>query len=186
MLVNIRIPRPLPQTQRVRNFRAIDPVRLQADFQAQDLRPMYEADDASTKADLLTGTLSNLLQQHAPERTITVRDKRTPWISEAVKQAIALRDMAFALYSRNPNRARGDNQWQDYIRKRDRANTLIFAAKKRYSELHFSHDLPAKTLWCNLRREGVHNNAKKNLSSEEIDAEELNRFFSDGHRQLLD
>lgn len=184
LLANIRIPRSAPQTIRVRNFRAIDSLRLQADFQTRDLQPFYAAVNPSTKADLFTAEFNDLLQHHAPERTVVVRDKRTPWISEGIKQAVALRDMSYALYSRNPNRTRDDNQWQDYVRKRDRANSLIFAAKKRYAEQHFDHSLPAKKLWCNLRREGVHNNAKNNSPVEGIDADELNHFFSDGHHQL--
>lgn len=116
LLANVRIPRSAPQTMRVRNLHAIDPVQLQADFQVRDLTSFLAAEDTSTKADLLTGVLTDLLQIHAPERTIAVRDKRTPWISEPIKQAVALRDLAFALYSRNPNRTRGDIQWHQEAR----------------------------------------------------------------------
>ncbi|XP_062714232.1 uncharacterized protein LOC134291005 [Aedes albopictus] len=184
LLARIKVRRSAPQTIRIRNFRAIDPVQLQADFQTTDFQPFYESEDTTVKADLLTTELKELVERHAPERTIVVRDKHTPWITETIKQAIALRNMAYVLYSRNPNRARGNEQWLDYQRKRDRANSLIFAAKKRYAELHFDHNLPAKKLWSNLRREGIHNNAKKNTPPEGLDANELNSFFSDGHRLL--
>lgn len=83
LLTNIRIPRSTPQLQRVRNLRAIVPVRL---------LPFYSAADTSVKADLLGGILTDLLQQHAPERTVVVCVKRTPWITEAIKQAVVLRD----------------------------------------------------------------------------------------------
>lgn len=124
------------------------------------------------------------MNRHAPERTVVVRDKRTPWITRTIKEAVAERDLAYALYSRNPNRIRGDDRWLEYERKRDRANSLIFAAKKRFAEQHFDHNLPAKKLWSNLRREGIHNNAKKNEPAEDFDANELNAFFATGHRQL--
>ncbi|XP_058817699.1 uncharacterized protein LOC131681007 [Topomyia yanbarensis] len=184
LLTNVRIQKPPPQSIRVRNFRNVNQLQLQADFQTTDFQPIYNTEDPHTKADLLATELKNLLQRHAPERTITVRDKRTPWITNEIKQAAALRDLAFVLYSRNPNRARGDNQWDDYVRKRDRARSLIFSAKKRYAELHFDHNLPAKKLWSNLRREGIHNNVKKNTPVDHVDVDELDQFFSEGHLQL--
>lgn len=95
-----------------------------------------------------------------------------------------IRNTAYKLYSRNPNRQRGDNQWMDYVQKRDRASSLISAAKMRYGEKHFGQDLPAKKLWSNLRREGIHNSSKQNISTDEINADELNQFFAEGHRQL--
>ncbi|XP_058839336.1 uncharacterized protein LOC131694845 [Topomyia yanbarensis] len=184
LLTNIRIQRSNPQIISVRNIHSINPLRLQADFQSKDLRPFFAAGDSTTKAEQLTSVLRELLQHHAPERNVTVRDKHTPWISEEIRRAVKLRNLAYTLYSRNPNRMRGDNQWQEYTRTRDRSNSLIFTAKKSYAELHFDHNLPAKKLWCNLRREGIHNNARNNTPVEEINAEELNNFFSVGHRQL--
>lgn len=184
LLARIEVQRTGSQTTYIRNFRSINVLRLQADFQTTNLQSFYESEDTTTKANLLTTNLKHLLDRHAPERTIAVRDRNAPWITESIKQAVALRNMAYVLYSRNPNRTRGDNQWLDFKRKRDRASSLIFAAKKRYAEQHFDHNLPAKKLWCNLRREGIHNSTKKNSPSEGIDADELNCFFSEGHRQL--
>lgn len=62
--------------------------------------------------------------------------------------------------------------------------TLIFNAKQRYAEQHFSCDLPAKQLWHNLKREGVHNPSKNTSENETIDANQLNRFFAEGHHSL--
>lgn len=61
---------------------------------------------------------------------------------------------------------------------------MIFAAKKRYAEQNFDSNLPAKKLWSNLRREGIHKNAKKNEPADGVDADELDTFFTTGHRQL--
>lgn len=184
LLTDIRFQESPPQEIRVRNFRNIDTLRLQGDFQAIDWQQYYDSTDVDTKTALLSAKLETLLQLHAPERTIFVRDKRTPWITQEIKQAIELRDLAFKLYSRNPNRRKGDAQWQEFTRKRDRASSLVFEAKKRYAELHFDHKLPAKKLWCNLRREGIHNGTKNCSSSDSVDVNQLNMFFSEGHRQL--
>lgn len=186
LLANVRVQRSAPVTTRVRNFKAIDQLRLQADYQALDHRPFFAADDPNTKTELLTNNLKSLMDRHAPERTIVVRDERTPWITAGIKQAVAERNLAYALYSRNPNRERGDNQWVEYIRKRDRVSSLISAAKKRYGDQHFDPNLPPKKLWSNLRREGVHNNAKMTDPAGEVDANELNTFFTTGHQQLIE
>lgn len=153
LIADIRVRKPTPQRHVFRNLRRIDQVCLQADFLARDLRPMIKCNDIDRKAELVTAELQLLLDRHAPEQTTFVRDRRTPWITSDIEQAIQLRDLAFKLYSRNPNRTL---QWQDYCTKRDRTRTLIATAKKRYAERNFCADLPAKKLWNNLRRDGIH------------------------------
>lgn len=183
LLANIKVRKPAAQTVLVRNMRGIDQLQLQAAFEEKDTRPFYDAVDVDAKVAWMGEELNELLQRFAPERSIIVRDRRTPWITNEIEQAVALRDLAFALYRRNPNRTRGDVRWRDYTSKRNRASSLVMAAKRRYAEQHFSTNLPAKTLWSNLRREGIHNNPKKNAPVEGTDAEELNQFFAEGHRE---
>lgn len=184
LIADIHVPSAAPQTMKVRNMRGIDIVRLQADFQAIDLQDVYETNDVNRKVEITTTKLQSLLETHAPEKVIQVRDKRTPWITRGIEQAIAVRDLAYALYARNPNRTRNSNQWREYVQARDRAKTLITNAKKQYADRNFSADLPAKQLWSNLRREGVHNNEKKATPSNNFDAHHLNQFFTEGHLAL--
>lgn len=183
LICDVRVQKPAPQRVAYRNLRNIDLVRLQADYNTLDCQRILDCNDVNTKVQLATQDLKNLLQTHAPERFAIVRDKRTPWISREIEHAIATRDLAYKLYSRNPNRNRGDPQWIDYCRLRDRASSLISGAKKRYAERNFSADLPAKTLWSNLRRDGIHN-SKKHVVDETTDADTLNQFFSEGHLDL--
>ncbi|XP_058817873.1 uncharacterized protein LOC131681179 [Topomyia yanbarensis] len=183
LIADSRIPEAPPRRIQVRNLRGIDPLRLQADYQAKDLQDIYLEENIDIKTQLLHNELRSLLDQHAPERTVYVRDKRTPWITNEIQNAIAIRDLAYSLYARNPNRARGDAQWQNYISKKSRTNNLINTAKKRYADSQFSSDLPAKQLWSNLKRAGIHN-TKTNHVTEELDAEQLNQFFAEGHLSL--
>ncbi|KXJ70645.1 hypothetical protein RP20_CCG022859 [Aedes albopictus] len=184
LICDVRVQKPVPHRISFRKLRSIDPVRLQADFQTLDLQRVFDCNDVNAKARIATEMLQDLLETHAPERHVTVQDKRTPWINRPIEQATAARDLAYKLYSRNPNRRRGDPQWNEYCRLRDRANSLIFAAKKKYSDRNFSVDLPAKTLWSNLRRDGIHNNNKKNSPDDMTDANLLNQFFTEGHLEL--
>ena len=174
LICDVRVPKPVPQRVTYRNLRNFDSLRLQADFQTLDFREVFNSSNIDTKTEIVSQHLQNLLQTHAPERVTVVRDKRTPWITRSIEQAVAARDLAFKLYSRNPNRSRGDPQWNDYCRLRDRANSPIFTAKKRYTERNFSTDRPAKTLWSNLRRDGIHNNSKRNHGDEVADVDQLN------------
>ncbi|XP_065076791.1 uncharacterized protein LOC135700263 [Ochlerotatus camptorhynchus] len=155
LIADVRIPEAPPRRMKVWNLGRIDLLRLQADFQTKDI---YQEGDIDIKTQLLTSELYSLLSM--------------------------LRDLAYSLYVRNPNHVRGDAQWRDYISKKSRAGTLIGAAKKRYADSQFGMDLPTKQLWCNLRREGIHNNAKKNAAMEEFDADRINQFFAEGHHML--
>ncbi|XP_055605672.1 uncharacterized protein LOC129753850 [Uranotaenia lowii] len=182
LIADLRIPEPPPQLITVRNLRSIDQARLHVDFQNRDFSQFYNTPNVDTKTQLLTAELKSLLDTHAPERTTIVRDRKTPWITFEIKRAIAVRDLAYSLYVRNPNRFKGDAQWVEYIRERSRANSLISNAKKRYAERCFSNDISPKQLWSNLRREGVHNNSKRSSPDEGFDIDLLNAFFSDGHQ----
>lgn len=116
LIVNVRVLRLAPQSIRVRNFQAID---FQADFWDEGFQIIYAAEDANTKANLLTS--EQLLWHHAPERNIV---KRTPWITENIKRAAGLRNLTYTFFARNTNRARGDNQWHDYVQLTLRRSTL--------------------------------------------------------------
>lgn len=183
LISDVRIRRQEAQRITVRDFGAVNIVNLQADFLHSNFENISDIRDADVKAECLTTRLQNLMNRHAPEKEITVRNGKTPWITTDIERAIYIRDLAHTLYTRNPNRRRGDDQWCDYIRKRDIAASLISVSKKRYSERYFSPNLPARKLWSNLRREGIHNN-KNTVSAELMDPDELNRFFCDGHQQL--
>ncbi|XP_053698994.1 uncharacterized protein LOC128745964 [Sabethes cyaneus] len=183
LIADVRVPRTALQAIRIRNMRSINTVRLQADFQATDLREIYDTADVNRKVELATAKLQSLLEAHAPSRIIQVRDKRTPWITRDIEEAITVRDLAYTLYVRNPNRSRNSPQWQEYVQNRDRVKSLIFNAKKQYADRNFAHDLPAKQLWNNLKREGIHTNSK-NKSPNDFDGDQLNQFFTEGHLLL--
>lgn len=183
LISDIRIQRAVTQRINIKDFRNVDVVALQADFQSRDFHQVLGETNINVKAERLTAELRNLMQRHVPERSIQVKDKRTPWITFEIERAISVRDLAHALYKRNPNRSRSNDEWKDYTRKRNKVVSLILAAKRRYGEEQFGRDLPAKKLWNNLRREGIHN-SNKNFCCDHIDGEELNTFFCDGHRQL--
>lgn len=177
LITDIRVRKPNPHRVVFRNMRRVDQVQLQADFQARDHQPILECADVNMKAEMVTTEMQYLLERHAPQRTIFVRDQRTPWISNEIIQAVALRDLAYKLYARNPNRARGDRNWQDYCVQRDRAATLVATAKRRYANKNFAPELPAKKLWSNLRRDGIHNSSKQSENDAVFDANLLNEFF---------
>ncbi|XP_058816415.1 uncharacterized protein LOC131679696 [Topomyia yanbarensis] len=164
LISNVRVLKPEPQKVKIRNLRRINPIRLQADFISRDRTDFYHCSNVDAKTEMLTTELRTLIDSHAPEKTITVRDKRTPWITNEIE-------------------LKGDPQWNDYQQKRSRAATLIFSAKRRYGQRYFSPDLPAQQLWNNLRREGIHNNSKTNINCD-LNVGELNKFFAEGHRQL--
>lgn len=184
LIADTRVRKPTPIRVMYRNFRRVNQLHLQADFQSRNHRPIFDCADVNLKAELVTAELQDLMEQHAPETVVIIRDQRTPWITNEIIHAMSLRDLAFKLYSRNPNRTRGDHNWSDYCVKRDRVSTLVFMAKRRYADRNFSSDSPAKKLWSNLKREGIHNNSKQTAIDANIDAELLNQFFAEGHEQL--
>lgn len=77
LLADVKVRKQTQRTIRIRNFRNINTLQLQADFQATNFRRFYESDNVDEKTMLLTVEIKTLLDGHAPERTVRSRQKNT-------------------------------------------------------------------------------------------------------------
>lgn len=82
LIADLRVRKPTPQRQTFRNFRRVDQLRLQADFEARDKLPILECTNIDRKTALLTTELQLLLDQHAPEETFVYATSVPPGLQE--------------------------------------------------------------------------------------------------------
>lgn len=101
LIADVRVAKPIPRWIKIHNFRRVDPVRLQVDFFERGYQHIVEENDTKTKSVMVTELLKGLLDEHAPETEIMVKERRTPWITDEIKHAIELRNLSYSLYNRN-------------------------------------------------------------------------------------
>ena len=88
----------------------------------------------SEAASLLTNKLRAILDQMAPIRTIQIRKKYVPWLSEATKELMKERDAAQARAATS----RDQDDWRAYKHLRNTSTARVRVEKKQWEEQKLS------------------------------------------------
>ena len=109
---------------------------------------LYCCDDPDRAADILTSKLTTILDQMAPLRTIQVRTKYAPWLSDSTKQLLKIRDEAHKLASETKSL----EDYRQYKALRNRATATMRQEKKSWERRKLSSNQqdPSK-LWKNVK-----------------------------------
>ena len=107
-------------------------------------------DDLDDKTEVFNLLFLNILDQHAPLRTVRVKKKPSPWITKAIRKEMDRRNRLFRFYRRNLT----DAAWEIYKAQRNRV--VWFQRKAKFA--YFHHPLLKKphpsTLWRTLKQSG--------------------------------
>ena len=79
-------------------------------------------------AEILTRKLSEILDTMAPVRTIQIRTKYAPWLSDNTKELLKLRNNAQA----KANQSRNQDDWRAYKNLRNTATARMRTEKKNW------------------------------------------------------
>ena len=109
---------------------------------------LYMCNDANQAADMLTKSLSDILDQMAPIRTIQVRTRYAAWMSDATKELLKDRDAS----QETASKTKKHEDWLTYKNLRNTATAKMRKEKKLWEQhkLDDSQNDPA-TLWKNVK-----------------------------------
>ena len=109
---------------------------------------LYCCDDPDRAADILTSKLTTILDQMAPLRTIQVRTKYAPWLSDSTKNLLKHRDEAHKLASETKSL----EDYRQYKALRNQATATMRQEKKVWErrKLNSNQQDPSK-LWKNVK-----------------------------------
>ena len=109
---------------------------------------LYSCEDVNSACELLTSKLTRILDDMAPIKTIQIRVKYAPWLSESTKKLLKERNAAQRTAS-----ASGDiDDWRYYKHLRNTATVRMRVEKKNWECEKLSQtDHDSGTLWKNVK-----------------------------------
>ena len=109
---------------------------------------VYTCDNANQAAKLLTTKLSTILDTMAPIRTIQVRNKYAPWLSENTKELLNQRNAAQLTASQTKDQ----DDWRFYKSLRNTATARMKQERKTWEQMKLdSTKHNPSTLWKNVK-----------------------------------
>ena len=91
---------------------------------------MYNQDNIHTKSNLFIRGLTISLDEVAPKKEVTIRDRKVPWIGDEVIQAINNRDYHYNRFKLNRN----EQEWVQYNICRNGVVKLLREKKRGFFE----------------------------------------------------
>ncbi len=157
LLLALNIPKPqvIPEIRSFRDYENIDVAKLHKDLNDINWYYILDCPDLDEKAQRFTNIMCHLQDKHSPIKTVRVPDPKTPWLTPYIKKLQAEREIAYVLWRNRRVRRKGDELWIAYTKIRNKVNNAIDEAKGKRLKKKFDANLPPKTLYANLRREGV-------------------------------
>lgn len=133
-----------------RNFKNFNKDSFYSDLLNSELESIYYTDDIDKKVEVLTTTLQNLFDAHAPVKKMKISRPPQPWISDNTKFLISLKHNARAKYRRTL--AEGD--WNYYKQLRNLTTITVRNERKAYFKCKFKNN-DCKTVFKELKTIGI-------------------------------
>ena len=133
---------------RKRSFKNFKDEDFQAAVKNLSWWELYMCEDADQAAQLLTNKLTDILDTMAPVRTIQVRSKYVPWLSDSTKEVLKERNNAQATAAQSQNL----DDWRLYKSLRNSATARMRQEKKAWEKMKLDsskHD--PSTLWKSVK-----------------------------------
>jgi len=157
----------------LRNFRKINCAALIADAKLIPWHNIYKCNDIDSKVQLFNDYVLELLDTHAPVKTIKIKKEQPPWMTDEIRITLDERDKARAksLQTKSPS------DCKYYKKLRNHAKQQCRNAKvKYYHEIFKGNKSPSK-MWATVRSVGI-GKAKQNTADDfPVSANELNEHY---------
>ena len=111
---------------------------------------IYNCNDVEIALQMLSGSLTTILDEMAPIRTIQIREKYAPWLSNDTKQKMAERDQAQQKAAQSKLAA----DWKTYKLLRNNVNCILRSEKRNWQRNKFQkceEELDTKQIWKNVK-----------------------------------
>ncbi|KAI8441229.1 hypothetical protein MSG28_014878 [Choristoneura fumiferana] len=143
--LNIRYERPKPYTITYRALKNITTKNFDLSLQRED---WSLCGNVNVMVSSLNHRMVTLFDHFAPVKSVVIRHKSYPWITDTVKLMMELRDKALSQY----HRTKSDSKKQYYRSLKSIVNRALYTEKIAYfkKEINSKIHVP-KTLWNNLK-----------------------------------
>lgn len=155
-----------------RNLKRLDFVTLEYLLSLTPFQNVFWLDDVNEKVRYINELILNIFDTVAPEKTIYMKHKNPPWLTDNVKFLIKLRDKALSKYKRSKN----NNHWNYYKSLRNQVTTAIRNEKKAFLNFSLNNSF-GKELWNKLNLLNIHSKSRETLPEALNYPEDINTYF---------
>ena len=179
MVQNLKLPKQPRSYITVRSFKNYNPMLFTADLVSKHetlLQSIFAESDVNSKLSKLNDALLSTLQTHAPVKTIRVRNRLCPYITQNIKDLMAHRDQLHRQFKFS----RDVGDWTSFKNARQSVKIALKNAEKEYVRGEvLAHKNNTTSLWKIISR-CIPSKERKiqcySKDSEQI-ANEFNQFF---------
>ena len=116
--ISSSVAKPQPSLITHRSFKHFCQATFEDDLSTAPWHVMDIFEDPDDKLESFNLLFTEILDQHAPLKTIKVKKKPSPWISKSIRKEMDRRDRLFRYFRRNPS----DPAWDIYKAQRNRVH----------------------------------------------------------------
>ena len=117
-------------------------------------------DNPDDKVDIFNSLLLEVLNLHAPLKTVRTKKKPAPWISKSIRDEMDLRHKLYKMFKTNQLLV----SWEAFKAQRNRVTSLQCKAKKEYFHQLLKNKAHPSALWKTLKATGASPSLRKNWS----------------------
>ena len=188
--IECSIPKPLPSMVTRRSYKNFSKSSFEADLSIVPWSIIDIFDCPDDKVSVFNALFLDVLDSHAPLRTVRVKKNPAPWITKTIRDEMDRRNALFRLFRRNKLTV----SWEAFKAQRNRVTSLQRKAKREYFHHLINNNTHPSKLWKALKAAGVSSSTPDNWSSFNtslpVVADVLNNHFvsissSDSNASLL-
>ena len=152
MVLNTKLPKQPPSYITVRSYKNYDPTLFTADLVSKYdtlLQSIFTVNEVNLKLSKFNEALLSTLQIHAPVKTIRVRNRPVPYVTQSIKDLITHRDQLHQQFKLS----RDVTDWSSYKNAKQSVKIALKKAEENYVRGEvFAHKNNTASLWKIINR----------------------------------
>ena len=175
--INCNIPKPPSHIVTRRSFKNFSKESFEEDLSVVSWCILDVFDHPNDKVEVFNTILLDVLNQHAPVKTVRIKKKPAPWFTTSIRKEMDVRNKLFKVFEKN----RLTESWEAFKIQRNSVTSLQRKAKKQYFHRLLKNNVHPSTLWNTLKAAGATPPSQENWSSFNMSlpsiADSLNTHF---------
>lgn len=155
-----------------RDFRNFNEEYFLADLYQANLENIFYITNIDEKVDILSSTILNIFDKHAPIRTARISKPPAPWLTNNTKYLMKLRDKAKLKFKRT----KAQSDW-DYYKDLRNFTSLVVKNEKKAHLIQKFENCNSKQMWRELKVLNINNKQNKIIPPELSNVNHINNYY---------
>lgn len=164
--------KPKPKITTFRDYKYFCHEDFVSDLVTRPWFMLYYYNDIDSKVKFLNEQIIEVMDRHAPLRTVQVRKPPAPWLTDVIRQMMKLRDRAHV----KAKKTGLPSDWDYYVSLRNYTTGAIRREKKAYVE-YVSKQNQSKTFWKTVKLFNINKKSEVCVPENLADVEAINNHF---------